>query len=92
MGKKYFTKYINQKKEYEIRQQNHKEYQRQLKDYETIIEIDFKYIKENITEFDKGNASSMTCLEKQELKKIKNRYYRNKDYCRFLRRKIERTV
>ena len=49
-------------------------------------------IKENIIEFEKGKSSSMTTIERQKFKMIKNRYYRNQDYCRFLKGKIERTV
>ena len=85
-------KHINQKKAYAQRRRKHNEYLKMLKEYEATIKSDFNYIKENIAEFDKGKSSSMTCIEKQEFKKRKNRYYRNRDYCRFLRRKIEKTA
>jgi len=89
MGVNHFTKHFNQKKEYKKRQLKHQEYQKQLTNYEEFIKRDFNFIKENITEFDKGKSSSMTCIQKQEFKKVKNRYYRNRDYCRYLRRKIK---
>lgn len=86
------SKYANQKREYIKRSQKHKDYQNQLSDYEGSNKNDFNFIKENIIEFEKGKSSSMTNIERQKFKMIKNRYYRNQDYCRFLKGKIERTV
>ena len=85
------SKYVNQRREYSRKLLKHKNYQNQLSDYEVSIKNDFQFIKENIVEFDKDKLSSMTILEKRKFKMIKNRYYRNIDYCRFLREKIKRT-
>lgn len=86
------SKHLNQKKAYRKRLRKHNEYKNLLKEYELNIKNDFNYIKENLPEFEKGKLSSMTCIEKQHFKKVKNRYYRNRDYCRFLKRKIEKTA
>lgn len=91
MGHTRVTKYSNQKKEYLLKIKKNQEYKNKLNNYDLLIKKDFIYIKENISDFE-NNTSSITCLEKNEFKKTKNRYYGNIDYCRFLRKKIERTT
>ncbi len=78
-------KFLNQKREYRKRHRRLQDYQQQLKNMENSIQEDFNYIKTNLPIF-----SSLTQIEKLNFKKRKNRYYRNKDYVRFLKRKIER--
>ena len=80
-------KFLNQKREYRKRRKRLQDYQQQLKNMENTIKEDFNFIKTNLP-----ILSSLTQIEKLNFKKRTNRYYRNKDYVRFLKRKIERNI
>ena len=81
-------KHIRQKNHYQKQLKLLKKYNLNLNELQTRIKHDFEYLKDNNEKF--NTKFALTCIERQEFKKIKNRYYRNKDYCRFLKRKIEK--
>ena len=78
-------KHLNQNKEYRMKHLRLQDYHKQLKKKKDFIKKDFDYIKMNFPNF-----NNLTHIEKLNFKKTKNRYYHNKDFVRFLKRKIER--